>query len=81
MAITVLTPHADYLSDFKEEGHDEATVGERISRHRAEELLAEWKKIKVQALELKPHEESDRLLDNDERALKDKLFIITGEDD
>ena len=81
MAITVLTPHADYLKDFREEGHDEATIAERISKARAEELLAEWKKIKVQALELKPHEEMERLLGDDERALKDKLFIITGEDD
>lgn len=62
MSITVLSPYADFLLDFKEAGHDEGTIEERISRHRAEELLQEWKKIKVQALKLVPHEETDRLL-------------------
>ena len=47
MAITVLSPHAEYLSDFKDAGHDEGSIEERISRNRAEELLQEWKKIKV----------------------------------
>lgn len=83
MAVTVLGPAAAALQGERTTTqNDEGSIEERISRAQAEKLLEEWKKIKLRAEKSGKYANSeDALLKDDDRKLRDELFIKTGEDD
>lgn len=59
---------------------DEGTIEERVSRHKAEEYLDLWKKMKVEAERNAGGSTASEGLLAQEIKLKDRLFIETGED-